>query len=108
MSAAAAGAATSGRTVALVGRANSGKTSLLMHLTGSLQRPVNFPGSSVERVESEVHVGDVLLRVVDLPGIGSLVAGSRDEDVALRYLRGQDGPAPDLLCVVLDAAKLPV
>ena len=108
MSAAAAGAATSRRTVALVGRANAGKTSLLMHLTGSLQRPVNFPGSSVERVESEVRVGDVALRVVDLPGIGSLVAGSRDEDVALRYLRGQDGPAPDLLCVVLDAAKLPV
>ena len=108
MSAAAAGAVTSRRTVALVGRANAGKTSLLMHLTGSLQRPVNFPGSSVERVESEVRVGDVALRVVDLPGIGSLVAGSRDEDVALRYLRGQDGPAPDLLCVVLDAAKLPV
>ena len=108
MSAAAAGSATSRRTVALVGRANAGKTSLLMHLTGSLQRPVNFPGSSVERVESEVRVGDVALRVVDLPGIGSLVAGSRDEDVALRYLRGQDGPAPDLLCVVLDAAKLPV
>lgn len=108
MSAGAAGASTSRRTVALVGRANSGKTSLLMHLTGSLQRPVNFPGSSVERVESEVHVGEVLLRVVDLPGIASLVAGSRDEDVALRYLRGQDGPAPDLLCVVLDAAKLPV
>lgn len=108
MSAAAAGAATSRRTVALVGRANSGKTSLLMHLTGSLQRPVNFPGSSVERVESEVRVGSVLLRVVDLPGVASLVAGSRDEDVALRYLRGQDGPAPDLLCVVLDAAKLPV
>lgn len=108
MSAAAAGAATSRRTVALVGRANAGKTSLLMHLTGSLQRPVNFPGSSVERVESEVRVGDVALRVVDLPGIASMVAGSRDEDVALRYLRGQEGPPPDLLCVVLDAAKLPV
>lgn len=108
MSAAAAGASPSHRTVALVGRANSGKTSLLMHLTGSLQRPVNFPGSSVERVESEVRVGEVLLRVVDLPGVASLVAGSRDEDVALRYLRGDDGGAPDLLCVVLDAAKLPV
>lgn len=96
------------RTVALVGRANAGKTSLLMHLTGSLQRPVNFPGSSVERVESDVQVGDLVLRVVDLPGVASLVAGSRDEDVALRYLRGQDGPPPDLLCVVLDAAKLPV
>ena len=41
-----AAAAPSARRVALFGRANSGKTSLLMHLTGSLQRPVNFPGTS--------------------------------------------------------------
>ena len=42
------------RTVALVGRQNAGKTSVLMHLTGTLQKPVNFPGSSVERVEAHV------------------------------------------------------
>lgn len=108
MSPASTATASARRTVALVGRANAGKTSLLMHLTGSLQRPVNFPGSSVERVESEVRVHDLVLRVVDLPGVASLVAGSRDEDVALRYLQGEDGPPPDLLCVVLDAAKLPV
>ena len=42
------------RRVVLVGRANSGKTSLLMHLTGSLQRPVNFPGTSVEAIESNL------------------------------------------------------
>lgn len=96
------------RTVALVGRANAGKTSLLMHLTGSLQRPVNFPGSSVESIESSVVVGETTLRVVDLPGIGSLQALSRDEEVALAFLRGAKAPPPDLLCVVLDAAKLPV
>ena len=43
-------------TVALVGRPNVGKTSLLMHLTGTPQRPVNFPGTSVERTESTVVV----------------------------------------------------
>lgn len=101
-------AATTLRTVALVGRANAGKTSLLMHLTGSLQRPVNFPGSSVEAVESEVQVGSVRLRVVDLPGLAGLDAHSRDEAVSVRFLRGADEAPPDLLCVVLDAAKLPV
>lgn len=96
------------RAVALVGRANAGKTSLLMHLTGSLQRPVNFPGSSVESIESSVLIDGLMLRVVDLPGIASLQAQSPDEEVALAFLRGADGPGPDLLCVVLDAAKLPV
>ncbi|MBL8748412.1 MAG: ferrous iron transporter B [Planctomycetes bacterium] len=96
------------RTVALVGRANSGKTSVLMHVTGSRQRPVNFPGTSVERVESEVRCGDVLLRVVDLPGIASLEAASRDEEVALSFLRSTADAGADLLCVVLDAAKLPI
>lgn len=98
------------RTIALVGRANAGKTSLLMHLTGSLQRPVNFPGSSVECIESDVLVDGITLRVVDLPGIASLQPHSRDEALALDVLRGADAarPRPDLLCAVIDAARLPV
>ncbi|MBK8097829.1 MAG: ferrous iron transport protein B [Planctomycetes bacterium] len=94
--------------VALVGRANSGKTSVLMHLTGTRQRPVNFPGTSVERVEKEaVHDGQ-RFRVVDLPGIASLQSLSPDEQVTLDYLHGRQGPGPDRLCVVLDASKLGV
>lgn len=96
------------RTVALVGRANSGKTSLLMHLTGTLQRPVNFPGTSVECIESSTAARGVSLRIVDLPGIASLQADSRDEEVALAFLRPAAGPGPDLVCAVLDACKLPV
>lgn len=91
--------------MALVGRANAGKTSLLMHLTGSLQRPVNFPGTSVECIEGDVRVGEATLCIVDLPGIASLEANSRDEQQALHYLSGS-GQAVDLLCVVLDASKL--
>lgn len=101
-------AAPAARTVALVGRANAGKTSLLMHLTGTLQRPVNFPGSSVECVASDVVEAGVRLRVVDLPGLASLQAHSRDEQAALDALHGRAGPAPDLLCAVLDASKLAV
>lgn len=105
MTAPAPAAAVSRRRVALVGRANSGKTSLLMHLTGRLQRPVNFPGSSVECIEGDVGVGGVTLCVVDLPGIASLEAHSRDEQQAVRSLTEPDQP-PDLLCFVLDASKL--
>ncbi|MBL8754304.1 MAG: ferrous iron transporter B [Planctomycetes bacterium] len=96
------------RRVALVGRANAGKTSLLMHLTGSLQRPVNFPGSSVECVESRVVVDGLELVVTDLPGIASLQATSRDEQLALDVVHGRTGEHQDVLCVVVDASRLPV
>lgn len=94
------------RTIALVGRANAGKTSLAMALTGSVQRPVNFPGTSVERTVSEVRIGDRILRVVDLPGIASLTPLSRDEAVTTEYLR--DDEDFDVICAVLDGSKLSV
>ena len=94
--------------VALVGRPNSGKTSLLMHLTGSSQRPVNFPGTSVERTESLTRGGGVTLRIVDLPGIVSLHASSRDEQVTIDYLQGHGDAVPDVVCAVLDAGKLAI
>lgn len=95
------------RKVALFGRANAGKTSLLMHLTGSLQRPVNFPGTSVESVQSNCVSGDCSLEIVDLPGVASLTPQSRDEQVAIDHL--QDAATrPDLICFVLDAGKLAV
>ncbi len=95
------------RRVALFGRANSGKTSLLMHISGSAQRPVNFPGSSVEAMESSARVGDVALQLVDLPGVSSMQPQSRDEQVAIDHLR-DSAARPDLVCFVLDAAKLAV
>ena len=100
-------AAPGARRVALFGRANSGKTSLLMHLTGSLQRPVNFPGTSVESIESSVQVGGVQLQLVDLPGVSSMRPQSKDEQVAIEHLR-DPARRPDLICFVLDAAKLAV
>jgi ferrous iron transport protein B len=102
-----AAASVGARRVVLFGRANSGKTSLLMHLTGSLQRPVNFPGTSVESIESSTTVGEVELQVVDLPGVSSLEPHSRDEQVAIDQLRDPTR-RPDLICFVLDAAKLAI
>lgn len=95
------------RSIALFGRANSGKTSLLMHLTGSLQRPVNFPGTSVETVSSTCKVGDCELRIIDLPGVGCMTPQSRDEKVAIEYIV-EAATRPDLICFVLDAGKLSV
>lgn len=94
--------------VALAGRQNAGKTALMMQLTGKVQRPVNFPGSSVERGEARCTLAGVDARVVDLPGIASLSTTSRDEALAVEYLRGAAGETPDVVCFVADAVKLPV
>lgn len=95
-------------TVALVGRPNSGKTSLLAGLTGAGQKPVNFPGTSVERTEGAVRCGDLRLRLVDLPGISSVRPLSKDEQVAIDYLVGGEATRPDVLCLVADASKISV
>ena len=91
--------------VALVGRQNSGKTSALMHLTGSSQRPVNFPGTSVERTEAASVIDSTPVTWIDLPGLASTSTSSPDEAVTLEFLRS--GVA-DALCVVMDASKLSI
>jgi ferrous iron transport protein B len=93
--------------VALVGRPNAGKTSLLMHLTGRLQTPVNFPGSSVGREEAVLAHPTHPVRLVDLPGVTSLEAGSPDEAVTLDWLRNA-ATRPAALCAVLDATRLDI
>ena len=95
-------------TVAFAGRHNAGKTSLVMGLTNTTQRPVNFPGSTVSRSESRVSVGGKTLCAVDLPGIASLEPLSRDESLTISYLRGDQDKEIDVLCVVMDASKLRV
>jgi ferrous iron transport protein B len=78
-----------------------------MHVTGTPQRPVNFPGTSVERTESAVMVDGQELRLIDLPGVVSLVAGSPDERVTIHFLQ-DPAERPDLICAVVDATKLPI
>jgi ferrous iron transport protein B len=92
-------------TIALVGRQNAGKTSLLMHLSGTLRKPVNFPGSSVERDEAAMHHGGSTFRLVDLPGLIALDPISPDENVTVAWLDAPD-TRPDVLCAVLDATRL--
>lgn len=95
------------RVVVLVGRQNCGKTSIQMALTGADGRPVNFPGSSVERTEASMSLGgsDGTAKLVDLPGIGSLRPMSPDETLAIQYLREAAHKGAQLV-VVLDATKL--
>jgi ferrous iron transport protein B len=95
--------------VGLVGHPNCGKTALFNALTGLRQKVANYPGVTVERVESMLR-SDLghKLRVLDLPGAYSLNPQSEDERVTHDVLVGDlaGGDRPDLLIVVLDATNL--
>jgi ferrous iron transport protein B len=89
--------------VGLAGNPNSGKSTLFNALTGGRQRVGNFPGVTVARHEGAVCRRDVVINLVDLPGIYSLSAFSEEELVARRFIMDEK---PHLLVDVADAAAL--
>ncbi len=90
-------------TLALAGNPNCGKSALFNALTGIRQTTGNWPGVTVERKEGRCELDGRPVRVIDLPGLYSLDAGSLDERVTRDYLLSRDA---DLIINVLDAANL--
>lgn len=97
-----------GRTVALVGPPNSGKSTLFNRLTGLRQKVANYPGVTVEKRlgRAKLRNQDVLL--VDLPGVYSLHPRTEDEQVTHDVLKGQmaDVPKPDAVILIVDVTNL--
>ncbi len=89
--------------LALAGNPNCGKSALFNALTGIRQQTGNWPGVTVERKEGTLELDGRPVRVIDLPGIYSLDAGSLDEIVTRDYLLSRDA---DLIVNVLDAGNL--
>jgi ferrous iron transport protein B len=97
-----------GRTVALVGNPNTGKSTLFGALSGVRQRVGNYPGVTVEKKLGWMSHADRRWTLVDLPGTYSLAPRSPDEMVAIDVLLGrrEDAPAPDVVLCVVDASNL--
>lgn len=97
--------------VALVGNANTGKTTLFNSLTGLRQHVGNYPGVTVTKYSGPLKLfhGEKI-ELTDLPGIYSLAATSKDERVVIDVLSGRlekkGTPRPDAIVCVVDVNNL--
>ncbi|WP_292459945.1 ferrous iron transport protein B [Methanothermococcus sp.] len=72
--------------VALVGQPNVGKTTLFNSLTGMRQEIGNWPGVTVEKKEGILNYKNREFKVIDLPGIYSLMSNSIDQKIARDFI----------------------
>lgn len=99
-------------TIALVGRPNSGKSSLYNRLTGGDARVGNYPGITVDVLEASVELpSGARATIADLPGVYSIeatVTRETDDAVARAFLDRLRAPgAPPFVVVqVIDATRL--
>jgi ferrous iron transport protein B len=95
-------------TIALVGKPNSGKSSLFNQLTGLNQKIGNFPGITVDKRMGHCQLDEsTSADVIDLPGIYSLYPRTLDEKIVVEVLTDKEGDYfPDRVAVIADATNL--
>lgn len=92
---------------ALVGRPNSGKTTLFNALTGLRQKVGNYPGVTVEKRYGTCSTPHGLsLNILDLPGAQSLSPQSPDEALLRDVLFGYLSDTVDRILCVIDLESL--
>ena len=93
----------SGKTIALAGNPNVGKSTVFNGLTGMHQHTGNWPGKTVTNAVGYFRTNKNTYKLVDLPGTYSLCAHSAEEEVARNFICFEN---PDAVIVVCDATCL--
>ncbi len=95
-------------TVALIGNPNTGKSTLFGALVGIHQHVGNYPGVTVEKKIGRMEHEGRRFELIDLPGLYSLAARSRDEMVAVEVLlqRQSDVGIVDVVLCIVDGSNL--
>jgi len=94
----------------MLGFPNSGKTSLFNALTGSQQKIVNYPGSTVDLALAKLKEQPSRF-LIDTPGISSLNSNYINESLSINCLQNlqkalpQANKKPDLVLLVVDATQ---
>lgn len=89
--------------VALAGCPNVGKSTVFNALTGLRQHTGNWPGKTVARAEGGFEQGKERYKLVDLPGVYTLITPQAEERLAHDSLVYG---SPDVTVVVVDASQL--
>ena len=89
--------------VVLLGLPNVGKSAVLNRLTGSNYIISNYPGTSIEILNTEFKIGNQNITLFDTPGIYSLFSDRDEAQMIRKFL--QDNHI-DLIIQVVDAVDL--
>ncbi len=91
------------KTIALVGAPNVGKSVLFHRLTGRYATVSNYPGTTVDVASGVTWLAGEKWRVVDTPGVNSLLPSSEDERATRDFLLRE---RPEVIVNVGDAKNL--
>lgn len=90
-------------TIGFIGNPNCGKTTLFNAYTGANLKVANWPGVTVEKVESAIRDHGLNIRLVDLPGTYSLTSYTMEETVSRQFILSDE---VDVVINVADASSL--
>lgn len=93
----------SSKTIALCGNPNVGKSTVFNALTGLKQHTGNWAGKTVEVSYGSYKHNGAEYTLVDLPGIYSYSARSKEEEIARDFI---DNKSADVVVVICDAVCL--
>ncbi|EQC49922.1 ferrous iron transport protein B [Bacteriovorax sp. BSW11_IV] len=99
------------KTILILGCPNSGKTALFNNLSGSNRKVANYSGITVDTASAALKSNKdnkEQIRIVDIPGIYSLVPSSIDEAVTISTIIGENPTLKtyDDILVVVDITRL--